>query len=117
MTQNDLQSLFSRPERPDPSVLSVYLNVDQSRQTNLNRGFEKQLKNMISSIRTTIGDLSEMGRFSSAAHHIADFVSAYERHARGLAMFFDASDGFFWHRQMDIAVANRARWDHEPFLQ
>src|SRR5262245_57466132 len=40
MTTNDLRSLFSRPERPTPSALSVYLNVDQSEQANLNRGFE-----------------------------------------------------------------------------
>jgi hypothetical protein len=30
MTQGDLQVLFSHPERPYRSVLSVYLNVDQS---------------------------------------------------------------------------------------
>ena len=77
MTQSDLQLLFSHPERPYQSVLSIYLNVDQSRRSNQNRGFEQQLKDMISSIRATIHDAAEMERFVTAAHHIEDFVSAY----------------------------------------
>jgi peptide chain release factor subunit 1 len=113
MTQNDLQLLFSRPERLQPSVLSVYLNVDQSRQANLNRGFERRLKDMLSSIRTTIHDAPETERFKVAAHHVTDFVSAYTPHERGLAMFFDAVDGFFWHAEIDVTLPAEARWDRE----
>jgi hypothetical protein len=54
MNQGDLQTLYSHPERPYASILSVYINVDQSQHSNRNRGFEQQLKNMTSSIRTTI---------------------------------------------------------------
>jgi hypothetical protein len=77
MTQNDLQALYSHPERPYRSILSVYLNVDQSRPSNQNRGFEQQLKDMIASIHTTIHDTAEMERFGTAARHIEDFVLAY----------------------------------------
>jgi peptide chain release factor subunit 1 len=117
MTQSDLQLLFSRPERPHCSVLSVYLNVDQSQRSNWNRGFEKQLKNLTSSIRSTIHDAPELEGFTVAAHHIEDFVSAYEPGARGLVMFFDGLDGFFWHQELGVPIHSQARWDRELFSQ
>jgi len=110
MTKNDFQSLFSRPERQTPSILSLYLNVDQSRQSNRNRGFETQLNDLILSIRHTIHEASEIERFSTAALHLKDFVSLYQPHARGLAVFFDSADGFFWHRELDFPLKNEARW-------
>lgn len=117
MTQSDLQLLFSHPERPYPAVLSVYLNVDQSGRSNQNRGFEGQLKGMTSSIRSTIHDAAEMERFVAAAHRIEDFVAAYEANARGLVMFFDGLDGFFWHQEIDVPIHHQARWDRELLLQ
>ena len=117
MNQADLRLLSSRPERPGASVLSVYLDVDQSRQANLNRGFEKQLKEMMGSLRETIHGLSELERFRNSAHHIEDFVSSYKIGARSLVMFFDESDGFFWHEDLQVSVENQARWNRELFLQ
>jgi peptide chain release factor subunit 1 len=117
MTQSDLQPLFSHPERPYPAVLSVYLNIDQSRLLNQNRRFEQQLRDMILSIRATIHDTAEMERFVTAAHYIEDFVSACEPRTRGLVMFFDGLDRFFWHQQVEVPIHSQARWDHGLFLQ
>jgi peptide chain release factor subunit 1 len=117
MTQSDLQLLFSHPERPYPSILTVYLNVDQSEVSNQNRGFEQPLREMLLSIRATIHDAAEMERFVTAAHHIEDFVSAYEPSTRGLVMFFDGLDGFSWRQEVGVPIHNQARWDHELFLQ
>ena len=117
MTQSDLQLLYSHPERPYRSVLSVYLNVDQSQVSNQNRGFEQQLRDMISSIRTTIHDAAEMERFVTAAHHIEDFISAHDPTERGFVMFFDGLDGFSWRQVLDVPIHSQARWDRELFLQ
>jgi peptide chain release factor subunit 1 len=117
MAKNELQSLFSRPERLKPSALSVYLNVDQSQQANLNRGFETQFNDMTLAIQNTIRDPLEVDRFASAVRHIRDFVSIYQPRARGLAMFFDTSDRFFWYRELDFPVLNEARWDSALFSQ
>jgi peptide chain release factor subunit 1 len=117
MTQSDLQLLFSHPERPYRSVLSVYLNVDRSQLSNQNRGFEQRLKDMISAIRATIHDAAEMERFTAASHHIEDFVSAYEPSARGLVMFFDGLDGFSWRQEIGVPIHSQARWNHELYLQ
>ena len=118
MTQhNDWQLLLARSTRPNRSVLSVYLNVNQAVQNNLNRGFEKQYKDMMVSLRNTIQDPLELHRFRIAEHHLADFVAAYEVAARTLVMFFDESDGFFWHRNLEIPMQDLARWDRNLFLK
>jgi peptide subunit release factor 1 (eRF1) len=98
-------------------VLSVYLDTDQSRQANLNRKFENGLKDLIASLGKTISDQSELERFRSAAHHIEDFVSSYQVGGRGLVMFFDQSDGFFWHSELQVPTKSQARWNRELFLQ
>src|SRR5262245_29727051 len=117
MNQSALNALFSRAEKPHPSILSVYLNVDQSQQVHLNRGFEKQLKETIGSLRSSIQDPADLERFTKAAHHITDFVSGYQPRARGLVLFFDESDEFFWHMETDVPLDTQARWDRAPFLQ
>ena len=113
----DYQSLFVRPERSNTAVLSVYLNVDQSRRSNMNRGFENQLKDLLSAIRSTIQENADLERFSVASHHVTDFVSAYEPRSRGLALFFDATDEFFWHTSLNIPLHNRAEWSRGLLLQ
>jgi hypothetical protein len=117
MTQSDLQSLFTHPERAHRSILSVYLNVDQSQQSNQNREFEKALKSMMLSMRSTIHDTTESEKFATAARHIEDFVSAYEPGSPGLAIFFDCVDGFFWHQELGIPIQNQIRWERELFTQ
>ena len=116
MANKDLQSLFSRPQRQTASTLSVYLNVDQSQQANLNRKFETQLNDIISTVHKTHTS-NEGETFARAAQYIKDFVSAYQPHARGLALFFDAADGFFWHGDFDVPFRNEVRWDSEAYLQ
>jgi peptide subunit release factor 1 (eRF1) len=117
MLQDDLKSLVNRPERRDRSVLSVYLNVDQSQQVNFNRGFENQFKKLLASLRKPLRNAAEIERFRKAERRLEDFVSAYQANGRGLVMFFDASDGFFWRRDLAVPVENAARWDRELLME
>lgn len=117
MTQTDLQELFARPERSYPAILSVYLLIDPSQRDNRNRGFVRQLETMLSGIRSTIHEAPEIERFGTAAHHVQDFVSACQSAGPGLALFFDAADGFFRQEELGVPVHNQARWDRELFLQ
>jgi peptide subunit release factor 1 (eRF1) len=117
MNQDDLRMLSTRPERPSNTALSVYLNTDQSRSDNLNRGFERHLKDMMAVLEKTIHDSCELERFHRAVHRIKDFVSSYQADGRGIVIFFDESDGFFWHASVEFPIKNQARWNHELFLQ
>src|SRR3974377_1317800 len=113
MNPGELHELFSRPERPHHAVLTVYLDVDQSQAANLNRGFETRLKDTLASIQSTIHEPAERERFARSAHHIKDFVSAYQPGPRVLALFFDETDGFFRHIESDAMIPGPPWWDHE----
>jgi peptide subunit release factor 1 (eRF1) len=117
MKQEDVYAMSSRPARQRKCVLSVYLNVDQSQNDNLNRGFETQLKGMSSSLRKSLDEDPERDGLAAAIHRAADFVSTYAPKGRGLAIFIDESDGFFSHEELYFPVTNQIRWGRELFLQ
>ena len=117
MKQADVYVLSSRPARKRKSVLSLYLNVDQSEHGNLNRGFEVQLKEMASSLRKSLKEGPEGEGLASALHRAVEFVSVYKPEGRGLAVFIDESDGFLSHKELAFPVTNQIRWDRELLLQ
>ena len=117
LTMNDIRILAQRPERAENSVLTLYLDVDQSRQANLNRGFEKQLKDMLVSVRDTIKTENEMTAFETVSRHVHDFASQYHPGARGLAVVSDEADRFFWSEEVDFPIQNQIRWGREVFVQ
>jgi peptide subunit release factor 1 (eRF1) len=83
----------------------------------LNRGFEQHLKDMIAVLQKKIHDAGELERFHRAAHRLMDFISTYQVGGRGIVMFLDESDGFFWQVDADFPIKNQARWNRELFLQ
>jgi peptide subunit release factor 1 (eRF1) len=117
ITLSEIQTLASRPARPCTSVLTIYLDADQSRQANLNRGFENELRDMLTNVRNGISDDAELQRFQSAQKRVMDFFATYEIRARGLALAVDVSDGFFWSSDLDFPVRNEIRWDRCVFVQ
>jgi peptide subunit release factor 1 (eRF1) len=117
MNRCDLLLLFSRGHTAERSALSIYLSVDQAKQENLNRGFERRLKKMAAVVQKATVDIAEQDRFATAIHHMREFVSAYVPAAKSLALFFDASDEFFSHYELDFPVSDRIHWNHELLLQ
>jgi peptide subunit release factor 1 (eRF1) len=129
LNRDDLRTLATRPERGENSVLTVYLDVDQSRQANLNRGFERQLKDMLATVRDTITvakpkrdtaqpqvNEGEIKAFELASERVEEFVARYHVGARGLAVVFDASDGYFWGQEADFPIRSEIRWAKEVFV-
>jgi hypothetical protein len=119
--RDDLRRLASRPERRENTVLTVYLDVNQSEQANLNRGFERQLKDMLVSVRDSIAarpqdNKGEMNAFEIASQRVEGFVARYHLGARGLAIVCDASDGYFWSEETDFPVRNQIRWGREVLV-
>jgi hypothetical protein len=116
LTIDELQRILARPERAEKVVLTLYLDVDQSKQENLNRGFEKQLKDMLGNVGKTIQESGETKAFEIASQQVEDFVGRYHLRAPGLVLVFDASDGFFWSQELNIPIQNRIRWSREAFV-
>ena len=61
---------------------------------------EKRPKDIVAAAKRSMKDAGERESFVKAARHITDFVSAYKPAARGLILFSDEADGFFWHQEV-----------------
>jgi peptide chain release factor subunit 1 len=95
--------------------LSVYLDIDQSKAVNLNRHFEAALASMLRDIEASL-EQQQLESFAADARQVRRYVSRLEPDARGVILYSDASEDFFWSREIKTAVRNRARWSDAPHL-
>jgi hypothetical protein len=113
----ELETLIGREGKPGHLVLSVYLDVDQSRETNLNRRFEVSLSNLLREIERSLVDEFEREEFIADAERVRHFVSSYRPGARSLVIFCDALEDFFWHRELNVPLPSEARWSETHYLR
>jgi hypothetical protein len=116
ITREDLDHLIKRDGRPEGRILSVYLDIDQSKAANLNRGFAAALKDMLRSLQQPLGDQLRQD-FAADAERVVDFVLGHSPGGRSLVLFCDASRDFFWHRELNIPVRNEAHWEEGPYVK
>jgi rubrerythrin len=117
LTLKDIHMLASRPERSENSVLTLYLDIDQSKQANLNRGFERPLKDMVAGIKATIRNQDELTSFATASQRMERSAQDIDVGGRSLVAVFDASDGFFWSQQFDLPLPNRLLWNRAVAIE
>ncbi len=115
ITREDVESLVERSGTPGTNILSVYLNVDQSRASNLNRRFEATLKQMLRELGQTVSEEAR-SEFESAASLILRHVSGYTPRGRSLVLFA-AGDRWFWQRELSISLPSKARWNDTPYVK
>lgn len=72
--------------RPDGRVLSVYLNVEQARETNRRRGFEVSLANLLRSVEEQLADERERVHFVADAEGVRGFAADYKAGGKSLAV-------------------------------
>jgi peptide chain release factor subunit 1 len=113
----ELETLIGREGKPGHPVLSVYLDVDQSRETNRNRKFEVSLSNLLRKLEQGLADQYEREEFVADAERMTRFVSGYRPGARSLAIFCDALEDFLWHRELDVPLCSEARWSETLYLR
>jgi len=97
-------------------VLSVYLDVDQSNVTNLNRSFESAFTAKVHAIEGTLSQEYEQRIFGACVSEIRKFLSAYKPAARGVVMFV-TSNGPVWFREVNVGVTTDVRWGKEAYVQ
>ncbi|MGH9338261.1 MAG: hypothetical protein ACRD1R_01390 [Acidobacteriota bacterium] len=112
-----LKKLTEHPGKPGSFVLSIYLDVNQSDATNLNREFEVKLKNLLRSAEEKINAQSEIKDFREDARQVQEFVSEYRPQGRTLVLFSDQSEGFFQHVDLNVSLENGAYWTEKPFVR
>jgi peptide chain release factor subunit 1 len=115
ISKSDLDAIVARKAAPGSPVLSVYLDIDQSKTVNLKRRFEASLHDMLRSLEDQL-DESVRSSFSADARRVRQYVSALEPQAKGWICFADDSEDFFWTREIKAPVRNIARWDDTPYM-
>jgi peptide subunit release factor 1 (eRF1) len=116
LSRVDLEELIQREAKPGSPVLSVYLDTDQSREINIERGFEVVLKDMLREIRQNL-DKEARQEFDADAERVQQFVEEYRDVKRAITIFCDASDQLLWYRELNVRLRNGARWDEKPYVR
>ena len=116
ITNRNLRELIDRDPRPGSPTLSIYVNIDQSDAANLNRKFEVVLFNMLREVEATL-DGTLQRDFHEDAILIQHFIEGYRPRAKGLAIFSDSSEDFFWAYELHVPVKTEARWSEMPYLR
>jgi peptide subunit release factor 1 (eRF1) len=94
----------------------VYLDTDQSDAANLNRKFEVALFNVLREVEETL-DNRQQTDFQVDSIRIQDFVEGYRPQAKGLVIFSDSSEDFFWVNEVHVPVKTEVRWSEMPYLR
>jgi hypothetical protein len=114
ITSKDLGGL-QESSAGEGRVLSVYLDVDQSRAANLNRGFERAFESKIKTISRRFEEEYEESDFARCVQDIQKLLSGYEPRARGLVAFV-RSAGPIWFREVNVGLDTEVHWGPSPYL-
>jgi peptide chain release factor subunit 1 len=113
----DLNQLLKREPKSGSPVLSVYLATDPTKPTNIQRGFETVLHNMLRSIEGLLTDKSARKHFAEDAGRVEHVVKTHSPSEKSLVIFCDASEDFCWLRGLRVSMPDDAHWDETPYLR
>lgn len=117
MPEQALSMLLNREPSKDEPVLSVYLDVDQSRAANLNRGFETVLHDRLRSLESGLPDGTSKEQFPRCVRAFWEFMASYRPSGKALVAFASAADGVFVRHALDVAVESGVHWGTRPFVR
>ena len=115
ISKADIDALVERKAVPGTAVLSAYLDIDQSKAVNLSRQFEVALGSLLAAVAAGLKP-EQQENFAADAEPARRFVAGLEPRAKGIVIFSDASEDFFWSREIHVEVRNRARWTDSPYV-
>lgn len=112
----DVERLRERAPTPDSPVLSVYLDVDQTRAANLQREFLAVLKARLRALEQRLPP-AVREEFQADATRVQRFVADAPPRGKMLVVFADDSSGFFWSRDVRVPLSTDVRWDPAPYVR
>ncbi|HKV41077.1 MAG TPA: hypothetical protein VJX67_17855 [Blastocatellia bacterium] len=115
----DIHELQQYPTGPDSAVLSVYVNVDQSKAANLNRGFETAVEDQLRRIgEQQTGELNgKRPRFEAERDRVMRFLREYLPKGKSVVLFSDSTQGLWWRRDVQVGLETKVRWSSQPWLR
>ncbi len=115
ISNDELRQLQEYPSGPDTSVLSLYVNVDQSNAANLNRGFLTAVENLFRRMSDT-GE-NNKATLETECRRVLDFLRDHTPRGKGLVVFSDSRSGFWWQRDLQAPLPTDARWSPSPWVR
>jgi peptide subunit release factor 1 (eRF1) len=116
ISYDDIRQLQQYPSGPDSCILSLYVNIDQSNAANLNRGFITEVENLFRRM-TEDARLDHRERFEAECRRALAFLSDYSARGKGLVIFSDSKQDFWWQRDLQVEVPTAGRWSQKPWLR
>lgn len=113
----ELESLIQHDSGPGGRVLSVYLETDQSRQANLNRGFMVALAEQFRAIEQQITDDRYRNRFRADAGRVAAAAERRVPRGRSLIYFCDSGTDLFFERELAVPIRTQVRWEPSAWVR
>src|SRR5260370_11945958 len=119
ISYEDIRELQQYQPRSDSGVLSLYVSVDQSRASNLNRGFETAVEDQCRRIaeNEAIAENPKVSKLESERGRVMRFLREYTPKGKGLVIFSDSAREFWWHRDLQVEVPTRVRWSPRPWVR
>ena len=115
--KNLIQTIREQSERWGKPVLSVYLNVDPSQETNLNQGYLARYRTAVRALEARLGlEEAALEGFRTVASLVDQQLASYQPDAKALVLFRD-SNGNSWIRGMRVLVREAVEWADAPTLE
>jgi hypothetical protein len=118
ISQDEIRRLQQYASGPDSYVLSLYVSIDQSDATNLNRGFETKIENVFRRMAESNGiEAGHRRAFDAECEKVLRFIRNYAPKGKVLALFSDSRNDFFWHRELQVKLPTEGRWSQRPWVR
>ncbi|MFQ5876938.1 MAG: hypothetical protein ACE5JH_04495 [Acidobacteriota bacterium] len=114
-SRRHLEPLMRHSASDSSPILSLYLDVDQARPVNRNRGIETAARAMLSSLREQ--DVADPAQLDEDIRRVEDFLGGYEPSGRSLVLFCDASADLLWQRTFPVPLPPDVRYRPDPHLR
>jgi hypothetical protein len=116
ISYDDIRQLQQYPSGPDFCILSLYVNIDQSNAANLNRGFITQVENLFRRMAEDKNG-NHRERLDAECKRALAFLSDYSARGKGLVIFSDSKQDFWWQRDLQVEVPTDGRWSQMPWVR
>lgn len=118
ISYEDIRQLQQLPSGPEASILSLYVNVDQSNAANLNRGFETEVESLLRKMPDShSAPENNRPEFEAECRKVLEFLSEYTPKGKALVIFSGSGRDLWWQRDLQVSLATSARWSATPWVR
>jgi peptide chain release factor subunit 1 len=112
-----IEELAERASRDGSPVLSVYLNLDPTNPVIRRGGYRLALDGLLKGLESQIKEENRIKQFYEDAEWMRQKVEYLIPRGRGLALFCDVSEDFYFEQDLPIRLASQAWYTNTPYVR